>query len=103
VLAEARRVLRPAGALVVGRTVAPGDGIDEQMKQRLAAILDEIGAGSHRMNVRAMRCTRLSASRAQPASRPPSGSPRERRALLERHRTGARFAALHLKSRSCPL
>jgi transposase-like protein len=29
----------PAGALVVGRTVAPGDGIDEQMKQRLAAML----------------------------------------------------------------
>jgi len=50
VLAEARRVLRPAGALVVGRTVAPGDGIDEHMKQRLAASLDEIGAGSHRMN-----------------------------------------------------
>jgi len=52
VLAEARRVLRPAGALVVGRTVAPGDAIDEQMKQR-PAILDEVGAGSHRMNVRA--------------------------------------------------
>lgn len=53
VLAEARRVYGPAGALVAGRTVAPGDGIDEQMKQHLAAILDEIGAGSHRMNVRA--------------------------------------------------
>jgi ubiquinone/menaquinone biosynthesis C-methylase UbiE len=95
VLAEARRVLRPAGALVVGRTIAPADGIDEQMKQRLAAILGEIGAGSQRMNVRedalhalerSARSTRIEAA-AWIAARTP-------RAFLERHRTGARFAAL---------
>ena len=31
---EARRVLRPSGALVVGRTLAPEDGVDARMKQR---------------------------------------------------------------------
>jgi ubiquinone/menaquinone biosynthesis C-methylase UbiE len=98
VLAEAQRVLRPAGALVVGRTVAPADGIDEQMKQRLAAILDDIGAGSQRMNVREdalhaleriARSTRFEAA-AWIAARTP-------RAFLERHRTGARFAALRAR------
>ena len=40
---EARRVLRPAGALVLGHTVAPADGVDAQMKQRLASFLGEMG------------------------------------------------------------
>ena len=43
-IAEARRVLRPPGAIVVGRTEMPPDGIDARMKQRLAAILRELGA-----------------------------------------------------------
>src|SRR5262249_25741198 len=32
-LEEARRVLRASGALIVGRTIAPEDGIDAHMKQ----------------------------------------------------------------------
>jgi ubiquinone/menaquinone biosynthesis C-methylase UbiE len=42
-IAEARRVLRPVGALIVGRTIVPPDGLDPRMKQHLAAILDELG------------------------------------------------------------
>ena len=38
---EARRVLRPSGALILGRTVAPADGLDTRMKQRLASFLGE--------------------------------------------------------------
>src|SRR5262249_45783034 len=41
VVAEARRVLRPTGALVLGRTAAPVDGVDARMKQRLASILED--------------------------------------------------------------
>ena len=39
VLAEARRVLRPDGALVLGRTVAPPDGLDARLRDQLAQIL----------------------------------------------------------------
>src|SRR3981189_2407947 len=34
VIAEARRVLRPRGALVTGRSIAPAGGVDAQMKLR---------------------------------------------------------------------
>jgi len=95
VLAEARRVLRPKGALVVGRTIVPADGIDAQMKQRLDAIVDESGASAERLNARenalrslkhSARATRIEAA-AWIAARTP-------RTFIDRHRTGARFAAL---------
>ena len=40
---EARRVLRPAGALMIGRTLSPVEGVDAQMKQRLILFLAEMG------------------------------------------------------------
>lgn len=95
VLAETRRVLRATGVLVVGRTVAPADGLDARMRQRLSAILDDMGAARQEGNrreealrflERVARCSRVSAA-AWNAERTP-------RAFLERHRTGARFAAL---------
>ena len=43
---EARRVLRPSGALVIGRTVAPADGVDARMKQQLASFLGEGGCAA---------------------------------------------------------
>ena len=51
-IAEARRVLRPGGALILGRTIMPADGIDTRMKQRLAAILRELGVEHERANAR---------------------------------------------------
>jgi ubiquinone/menaquinone biosynthesis C-methylase UbiE len=51
-LAEARRVLCGAGVLVLGRAVAPPDGLDARMKARLALLLDEIGAPADRTNTR---------------------------------------------------
>ena len=96
VLAEARRVLRPSGALVLGRTVAPADGIDARMKQRLADILDDLGTASGRANAReaaqdwlaraAHRSSRVVAARWE--------TPRSARDFLDRHRDGARFSAL---------
>jgi ubiquinone/menaquinone biosynthesis C-methylase UbiE len=94
-LVEARRVLRGAGVLVLGRAVAPPDGLDARMKARLALLLDEIGAPADRTNTRQdaqgwleqqARGTRLVAS-TWTARRTPRG-------FIERHRTGARFSAL---------
>jgi SAM-dependent methyltransferase len=94
-LVEARRVLRGAGVLVLGRTLAPPDGLDARMKQRLALLLEEIGAPADRTNTRQdaqgwleqqARGTRLVAA-TWTARRTPRG-------FIERHRTGARFSAL---------
>jgi ubiquinone/menaquinone biosynthesis C-methylase UbiE len=94
-LVEARRVLRGAGALVLGRTVAPPDGFDAQMKQRLALLLDEIGAPADRTNTRQnaqgwleqeAHGTRLVAA-TWTARRTPRG-------FIERHGSGARLSAL---------
>jgi ubiquinone/menaquinone biosynthesis C-methylase UbiE len=95
VLAEARRVLRSSGALVVGRTVAPAAGIDEQMKQRLATILDEMGVQRERVNARddALRVLEETASAAR-IDAAAWNAERTPRGFLDRHPTGARFAAL---------
>jgi demethylmenaquinone methyltransferase/2-methoxy-6-polyprenyl-1,4-benzoquinol methylase len=94
-LAEVRRVLRGAGVLVLGRAVAPPDGLDARMKAQLALLLDEIGAPAKRTNTRQdaqgwldqeARGTRLVAA-TWTARRTPRG-------FIERHRTGARFSAL---------
>jgi demethylmenaquinone methyltransferase/2-methoxy-6-polyprenyl-1,4-benzoquinol methylase len=95
VLTEVRRVLRGAGVLVLGRAVAPPDGLDARMKAQLALLLDEIGAPADRPNTRQdaqgwleheARGTRLVAA-TWTASRTPRG-------FIDRHRTGARFSAL---------
>jgi ubiquinone/menaquinone biosynthesis C-methylase UbiE len=104
VLAEARRVLRPAGALVIGRTVAPADGLDARMRQRLTMILGEMGVAREGGNRReeAVRFLEQSASAsciraaAWEADRTPRG-------FLERHRTGAGFAALPAPIRDAAL
>jgi hypothetical protein len=93
---EARRVLRQTGALVIGRTVAPADGIDAQMKQHLARLLEAMGVEADRRNVHddvqswlgaAARRVNSVIAASWNADRTPSG-------FLVRHRTGARFAAL---------
>ena len=94
-LVETRRVLRGAGVLVLGRTVAPPDGLDARMKAKLSLLLGEIGAPADRSNTRQdaqgwleqqARGTRLVAA-TWTARRTPRG-------FIERHRTGARFSAL---------
>ncbi len=96
VLAEARRVLRPAGALIVGRTVTPPDGIDARMKRQLDAILGTLGIEPKGKNTRAdvesfLKSNARSETRATAATwtaaRRPNG-------FIERHSTGARFSAL---------
>ncbi len=96
VVGETRRVLRSGGSLVLGRSVAPPDGVDVQMKQQLTSLLGEVGIEPGRANVRddvriwlqsvASDHTQLTAA-AWTAERTP-------RAFIDRHRTGARFSAL---------
>lgn len=96
-LSEARRVLRPGGAVVAGHRVAPAAGVDAQLKKRLAAILETMGVERHQgkqSRDQALAWLRSSAAvrlhlRAATWERNPT--PRE---FLVRHRTGARFAAL---------
>jgi len=95
VLAETRRVLRAGGALAIGRAAAPADGIDEQMKQRLNGMVQEMGLASDRGNTRPQALETLEqtarGTRIEAASWQEKRTPR---GFLERHRTGARFAAL---------
>jgi ubiquinone/menaquinone biosynthesis C-methylase UbiE len=95
VVAEARRVLRARGVVVVGRTVAPTDGVDEQMKQQLAAILAEMGAASDRGTNREGALHALEEiAHGAGIEAAAWNDERTPRAFLARHRTGARFAAL---------
>jgi SAM-dependent methyltransferase len=93
---EARRVLRAGGALIVGRGVGPADGVDGRMKERLDAILTEIGIAPRAKNPRD-DVQRWLGGRAQDAKRIVATAwtaPRSPRRFLERHRGAARFATL---------
>jgi ubiquinone/menaquinone biosynthesis C-methylase UbiE len=95
-IAEAGRVLRSAGCLITGRTVAPDNGIDARMRQHLAESL--AAAGVHRYQKKSSedalswvagnaRDSRIVTAAAWTAERTP-------RAFLQRHATGARFSVL---------
>lgn len=96
-LSEARRVLRPGGAVVAGHRVAPAAGVDGQLKKRLAAILETMGVERHQgKQSRDQALAWLGSSAAvrlhlRAATWERNPTPRE---FLVRHRTGARFAAL---------
>jgi SAM-dependent methyltransferase len=91
---EARRVLRPSGALILGRTVAPPDGLDARMKQRLASFLGE--ADTDRTNALddVRRCLAARASSVERIVAAAWDAERTARGFLLRHRTGVRFAQL---------
>jgi SAM-dependent methyltransferase len=95
-LTDAMRVLRPTGALIAGRVVAPDNGIDAQMKSRLAAILDGIDVHPYRDRprddalswlTRVMTDRSILTAATWTAERTPA-------AFLERHGAGARFSVL---------
>lgn len=95
-LTDAMRVLRQDGALIAGRVVAPEDGIDAQMKSRLAAILDGMDIHPYRDKRRDDALSWL--ARAMPDRKVLSAATwiAERRpaAFLDRHGAGARFSVL---------
>jgi SAM-dependent methyltransferase len=95
-LTDALRVVRPGGAMIAGRVVAPDDGIDAQMKARLATILDNIDVHPYRDKprddalswlVRTIPERTVLTAATWAAERTPA-------AFLDRHAGGARFSVL---------
>jgi len=95
-LADAIRVLRPTGTLTVGHIAAPADGIDAQMKSRLAAILDGMDIHPYRDKPRDAALSWLAQIMPDPTVLTPAAwsANRTPAAFLERHRGGARFSVL---------
>jgi ubiquinone/menaquinone biosynthesis C-methylase UbiE len=94
-LREVRRVLQPRGALFVGQSVAPDDGIDAQMKQRLAELLDDMGLRPYQRKSREDAFGWL-AGHAEQTTREVAhwSMTRTPRQFIERHGGGARFSVL---------
>jgi ubiquinone/menaquinone biosynthesis C-methylase UbiE len=95
-LTDAMRVLRPAGRLIVGRVVAPDDGIDAQMKSRLAAILEGMDLHPYRNKPRNDALSWLAQQLPDPTILTAATWVAERspNAFLTRHGEGARFSVL---------
>jgi ubiquinone/menaquinone biosynthesis C-methylase UbiE len=90
---EARRVLRAHGALMLGRTVTPDDGVDARMRQHLVTLL---GTRVKRQYMREDAERYLTAI-ASAASRLVGAiwlAERSPRAFLDRHATAAPFSQL---------
>jgi SAM-dependent methyltransferase len=96
VLAEARRVLRSSGALVIGRSVMPPEGVDAQMKHRLASVLGELGVQPDERTARedVQRWLESRAAGGQRLIAAAWSADRTPRGFLDRHPTGVRFSAL---------
>ena len=94
-LNEVKRVLRPDGALFVGQSIAPDNGIDARMKQRLAEILDEMNEHPYQRKSKQHAFDWLdrqaTVTTKQVARWQMSRTPRQ---FVERHGSGARFSAL---------
>jgi len=96
-LDEIRRILRHQGAVVIGHTSHPADGVDERLKRELGAILEGMGIEAHepkRARKRSLAWLESAATRnihVTAASWTGERTPRE---FLVRHRSGARFSGL---------
>jgi SAM-dependent methyltransferase len=97
VLSEARRVLRPGGSVVLGRTVGPPDGLDARLRAELAALMARAGADGGRRGAGPEEVLAALAADARGRAHVVAArweSCRSPSDFLARHRTGARFAAL---------
>jgi ubiquinone/menaquinone biosynthesis C-methylase UbiE len=95
-LTDTLRVLRPDGALIAGRVIAPDDGIDARMKTRLAEILAGMDTYPYRDNPRNAAMAWLASSLPAPTVLTAAAwlAARTPRGFLERHGGGARFSTL---------
>ncbi len=97
ILGEATRVLGTGGSIAVGHTLSPEAGIEAQLKRRLTTILEEMRVPWHRpqKSLREALLWLESSSKRHVHSVAISWNVNATaRDFLERHRTGARFAAL---------
>jgi SAM-dependent methyltransferase len=97
VLADVRRVLVKGGVIAIGHTVSPTDGIDQQMKRSLSAILEEEGVDPPHPKKRrgdALAWLEANAERTRSFTAGSWMSIRTARNFLVRHRTAGKFSAL---------
>ncbi len=95
-VAEARRVLRQSGVLLIGRWLIPPDGIDEQMKQRVQMLFAEMSLSLELQNRREnvqwwLEATAAQSTRIIAATWRTSRTPRD---FLDRRSSGAQFSML---------
>lgn len=96
-LEEVRRVCRSGGVVAVGRTESPESGINAQLKHQLKIILEGMGVSwhrpqrTHREALNYLESVAMRYLHSQAASWTVSATAQE---FFERHRSGARFAAL---------
>jgi SAM-dependent methyltransferase len=93
---EACRVRRSPGALIVGGTVAPRDGVDTRMRERLEVIVCALGAPWYRLRSgdQASEYFNAAADAAERVAAAQWQSSRTARGFLERHQGGVRFSTL---------
>ena len=94
-LAEGQRVLHADGVLVIGKTVAPPDGVDERMKERLAAILLDLGVPAEEKKAgKALAWLESAATERRVDVAASWSAERSPRGFLDRKPTGAKFSEL---------
>jgi ubiquinone/menaquinone biosynthesis C-methylase UbiE len=95
-MAEARRVLRLPGLLIIAMTTLPAVGLDTRMKEHLKLVLAEMGIAPYHVSGRE-HLRHLEHSLSQPCERLVAAAwrvERTPRAFLDRQRTGAHFSTL---------
>jgi SAM-dependent methyltransferase len=96
-IGEARRVVRADGAVVMGRSVGPSDGLDARLRAALATMMSEAGIEGGRRGAALDEAVADLAARARGQVQVVAARWESRRTpndFLARHRTGARFATL---------
>jgi ubiquinone/menaquinone biosynthesis C-methylase UbiE len=94
-LAEARRVMRENGVLMIGKSAAPDDGMDALLKARLKSILEELGVpADQKQGAKALAWLESVASEKQVVAAASWTSERSARGFLDRKATGAKFVEL---------
>jgi ubiquinone/menaquinone biosynthesis C-methylase UbiE len=94
-LAEGRRVLRGDGVMVVGKSIGPADGVDARMKDRLAAILADLGVpAEEKKSGKALAWLESVAAEKRVEVAASWNAERSPRGFLDRKPTGAKFSEL---------
>jgi ubiquinone/menaquinone biosynthesis C-methylase UbiE len=96
-LQDARRVVRPGGALIVGQASGQESGVDAKMKSQVARILGDLGYSAdppRRRRETAIESLEAAAARCRRVVGTSWLAERSPRMFMERHRTGHRFAGL---------
>jgi ubiquinone/menaquinone biosynthesis C-methylase UbiE len=94
-LAEAWRVVRAGGAIVIGKTVGPADGVDARMKERLEANLADLGVPAEEKKAgKALAWLESVAEERRVEVAASWIAERSPRGFLDRKPTGAKFSVL---------